>query len=138
MEVTFKQVVENVSNLRYYRGCCASISEMIESLSLNITSTMDDVGIRGKGSVSRKTENEAMKRIELCARQRRYRETIDFYENAIIRTPLSGDERELIDYINENGGGKLAQYAREKGYGVSQIYKIRDRAIKRIRDYINQ
>lgn len=137
-KVSFKEVAENVSNLRYYRSCYASICEMIDDMYPIAAYRIDEVGIQGKGSVSRKTENAAIRSIELNNRKRQYKKKIDLYENAIKRTPLYGEERELIDFINENGGGNLAQYAREKGYGASYVYKVRDRAMKRIRDYINK
>lgn len=94
-----------------------------------------NAGGGGGGLPSSQTENLIIRKDRL---QRQINEISDKVRryNEAFKTVLTPLEREIVYEIIE--GGKLSQFARHKNIYKSTIYKLRDKAILKISEYLER
>lgn len=110
------------------------LTEKLNSIAYKSTASYGLNAGGGGGMPSNQIERLILKKERLQYEIDCLNSRIRGYNEAIIRlTPL---ERDVVYVIID--GGKLSHYARQKGIYKSTIYKISDKAIDKIAEYIER
>ena len=109
------------------------LTEQLKAISYKITASYGLNAGGGGGMPSSAIENLIIKRNRLQTEIANINAKIRAYNEAIA-TALTPLEREIVYEIID--GNKLSQYARRKGIYKSTVYKLRDKAIYKIAEYL--
>lgn len=90
----------------------------------------------GKGSVSSKVERHALKIYETEQQLMEVGNNLAMVNNA--QKILTQKENEVIDLIKDGYGNKLTRIAKLLGQNKKYVYDTRNRAIKKMADYIRR
>lgn len=114
-------------NLRRIKAIEDSIKSMTDISAVNYEST-------GGGTPELcRVERYVDKMLELKQELEQCKQRLKLTENIMKADILTDDEYELIEWLQL--GGKLSVFARRKGLYKSRVYKIRDRALQKIKKY---
>ena len=123
-------VIDKIQCYTYYKARLEEAKKRLESICIKTTATYGNLAPSSGGAVSKPVENVGNRRHEI-------KQTIAIYNREVVRIycmiEKSGlDEREkgVMWWIAKNG--RLAAYARRERIGKDNVYKIRDRAVKKI------
>jgi hypothetical protein len=123
-------VLEIIRSYTYNKERVKELREKIESICPKLTATYGNLaGATGSGT-SNPTADIAHRLGELKSRRAKYVELAHIAECMIERSGLNDIERGLMWRLAENG--YCAAYAREHNINENNIYKIRDRAVRKI------
>jgi hypothetical protein len=115
-------------NLRRIKAIEDSIKSMTDISAVNYEST----GGGGTPELCR-VERYVDKMLELKQELEQCKQRLKLTESIMKADILTDDEYELIEWLQL--GGKLSVFARRKGLYKSRVYKIRDRALQKIKKY---
>lgn len=125
-----KKVLELINNYTYYSMRAIELTEQIESICDKVTATYGNLAPAHSGRVSSPTEDNGNRRHKLRVRLEEYQKKIRLVERMIEKSGLSDTEKGVMWWLANNG--KLQAYARRAHIGRDNVYKIRDRAVKKI------
>ena len=112
------------------------IEDSINSMAVISAMRYDSTGgTTGYSEVS-KVERYVEKMIDLKDELEKCKSRLAFAESIKTADILSKQEYELIEWLQL--GGKLSQFALNKGLYKSTVYKIRDRSLKKILSYADK
>lgn len=115
-------------NLRRIKAIEDSIKSMSDISAVNYENT----GGGGTPELCR-VERYVDKMLELKQELEQCKQRLKLTESIMKADILTDDEYELIEWLQL--GGKLSVFARRKGLYKSRVYKIRDRALQKIKKY---
>lgn len=126
-----QEVLRKLSNFSYNRARLREIQEQLNSITYKVTPTYGNLsGTSGGGFGGSKVESMGNRRHDLKQAARGYSCKVAEVYRMIERSGLEEKEKALMWWIANNG--KLQAFARREKIGKDNVYKIRDRAIKKI------
>lgn len=128
-----RELLQNLKDYMILKTDVESLTEKLRSAEYKTTATYGNTGGSG-GYGGSKVESFSIRVMESRRELIRKRNLIDSIDMAIENAELSKREKELI--VLTMGGLSLSSYARQKNIYKSHVYKIRDRALKKMVDYI--
>lgn len=127
-----KAVLEELRDWRYTVERCKKLEEQVNA-EINCKVTANYSLAPCHGSVpANQVESVALRRIEAKEEYMALRSKIEAYKRAV--NQLGGVEKEVVVHIMS--GGNLSNLARAKGIYKTSVYKIQDRAVKKILEYL--
>lgn len=110
--------------------------EKLEEMTPKITAGYGTDGIGGQGFGGSKVETLAMRRMSLERFIDDKITVIRDIRKAMSRSELTDREKDVIDSLIKKD--KLSCYARRKNIYISNVYKIRDSAIRKMIKYLKE
>lgn len=127
-----KELLEYIQGYSYSKARLEETKKKLESITPKITPTYGMIGGRASG-INRKVENMGNRRVELELKAAEHQNKIDNIYRLIECSGLDQREKPLMWWVARNG--KLQAYARRERIGRDNVYKIRDRAVKKMLAY---
>ena len=124
-----KELLRLLQSHRYNKARLEETTERLLSSSHKITPSYSNTGGGGSGGRYSKVESFAEKTEKLKAAIREYRRDVQAVETALACPELSKRELKVLNWIAD--GWRLSTLAMAEYVYISQIYKIRDRALKK-------
>lgn len=128
-----KRLLEQLKNYKFIRADIERLSERLAAYNYSTTASYGLTG-GGSGQVVSKVEMLAIKTTETKRELEAKQATIQAIDDAMERAGLNERELKLI-YFTMNGCS-LSRYAKSVGVYKSHVYKIRDRALKKMANHI--
>ena len=125
-----KDLIEKIQNYSYYKARLKEVQEQLESMAYKVTATYGNLAAAASNSFTSKVETYGNKKYELHKKEAAIKANIAEIERYINCSGLDSKESALMWWIANNG--RLAAYARREHIGKDNVYKIRDRAVKKI------
>lgn len=123
------QIEKTIKGYAYHKATLDELKMQLSSIVPKTTSNIDAAPASSNGFRS-KVEDLSIKRIELKLKIRKREYAIDCITKMIERSGLTDVEKGALWCMANNE--RLLQYARRNRIKQSQIYKIRDRALKKV------
>ena len=125
-----KAVIGKIQCYTYYKARLAEVEEQLQSICIKLTPTYGNLAPTTGGTFNSKVENIGNRRHDLTQKIRAYKREVLKVQQLIENSGLDEREKGLMWWIANNG--RLAAYARRERIGKDNVYKIRDRAVKKI------
>ena len=125
-----KAVLQKIQGYFYNKLTLQELQEQKEHVTYKITPTYGNVSGAAGGGFSSKVERMGNKTFEIDQRIKKIRIKMALIETWIDYSDLTAREKRLMYWIANNG--KLQVFARKEHIGKDNVYKIRDRALKKI------
>lgn len=130
---TEKNVKSFLMDWKYHISHAKKLDETLESVTFQLTVVYQETK-SFTGNASSAVERFVLKKQKIENELSRLLDLIQLYITAINHCGLTTSEKDVIKCIMERR--KLIAYAEEKGIYWSYVYKIKDRAIRKIATYI--
>ena len=128
--MTEKELLELIQSYAYNKARLIEIQDELNSVNYKITAMYGNLAPSSGGTFNSKVETIGNKRHELKARGYVYKNKIERIIKYIENSGLTDREKGVIYWLAKNR--RLQAYARREHIGKDNIYKIRDRALKKI------
>lgn len=125
-----KKVIETIQNYTYYKARLKEVQEDIASIVPKTTAAYGNLAPSMGSGFSSKVEQQGNRLYDLHKREAELIERIAVIKWYIERSGLTEKEKQLMWWIARNG--KLQAFARRERIGKNNVYKIRDRAVRKI------
>lgn len=125
-----KEVLSKIKSYSYNMARLEEINEQLQSICIKITATYGNLAPTSGNGFRSKVEETGNRRYELKKKRAGYDRKVMEVRHMIYNSGLDEREKGLMLWIANNG--KLQAYARRERIGKDNVYKIRDRAIKKI------
>lgn len=125
-----KSIIEEIKSYTYNMSRLAEIKEQLEEIQPKITSTYGNLGCACSKSNKSNVERMGNRRLELTNKRNMYLKKLIKIETMIEKSGLDVTEKSLMWWIARTGN--IQAYARRYHIGKDNVYKIRDRAAKKI------
>lgn len=126
-----KEVLEILKNYPFYMSRLEEIKEQLQSICPKVTATYGNLaGTSSGGGFSSKVEDMGNRRYELNKKAEYYKRKAGQIVSIIEYSGLTEQERALMWWVAKNG--RLQAFARQQRIGKDNVYKIRDRAVRKI------
>lgn len=125
-----KEVISKLQNYTYSRERLAELQERLDSICPKVTTTYGNLAPSTGGGFSSKVEDMGNRIHDLKQKMRAHERKIAEVRRMIEHSGLDKREKGIMWWIANNG--KLQAYARREHIGKDNVYKIRDRAVKKI------
>lgn len=125
-----KEVIVKLENYTYNKTRVAEAMRQLEEITIKTTPTYGNLAPANSNGFNSKVENVGNRRLELMKKIREHQQKVAEVQRMIGKSGLTKLEKDVMWWIANNG--KLAAYARRERIGKDNIYKIRDRAVKKI------
>lgn len=126
-----KEVLDILRNYPFYSARLEEIKEQLQSICPKVTATYGNLaGVSGGNGFRSKVEDMGNRRYELKQKEAYYKRKAGQITRMIECSGLSDQEKALMWWIAKNG--RLQAFARRERIGKDNVYKIRDRAVKKI------
>lgn len=136
LEKTLEQaVIDKIKSYTYNMTRFLENQEKLKSICCKTTSTYGNVAASSRKSCKSMVEQTGNKLYELHNKEKMYKEKLIEVENMIEKSGLCETEKALMWWIARTGN--IQAFARRNHIGKDNVYKIRDRAVKKILAYIN-
>lgn len=106
----------------------------LSECSYKLTTSYSLTGGSGSGCHASKLEDYALREMELLDELQALKARERIVKNAVQNGGLNSTERKLAECLMD--GYTLAAFARRNGFYKSSVYKIRDKALKKVALYI--
>ena len=134
MEENQKTMLRYLTDVDATYARIKELEEKIAAKSFRLTPTYGSTGgSSGTPQVS-KVERYVEEKMELEAELSKCRVRLTLVEYIRESGVLSEREYELIEWLQI--GGRMSEYARQHGIYKSQVYKIRDNALRKVMDFV--
>ena len=124
-----QEILEDLRTLRYDKRRLKVLYGRLKEITYKLTPTLSLSG-GGGGRPSNQIESLCVRRDEVKREINEIRTKAAMYEAAILTGGLTDRERDVIDAVIT--GHILTKYAQDSGIYRSNVYKIRDKALKKI------
>lgn len=125
-----KEVIQKIQNYSYYKARLKEVQEQLASMAYKVTATYGNLAAATSNSFTSKVETYGNRKYELHKKEAAIKASIAEIERLINCSGLDSKESELMWWLANNG--KLQAYARREHIGKFNVYKIRDRALRKI------
>lgn len=125
-----KELISKITGYSYNMARLEEINEQLQSICIKITATYGNLAAASGGGFRSKVEDIGNRRYELKVKRAVYERKVLEVRRLIDDSGLDDREKGLMWWIANNG--KLQAYARREHIGKDNVYKIRDRAVKKI------
>ena len=125
-----QEIIIAIQNYSYNKARFDELQEQIESICYKTTPAYGNLAASSGGGFNSKVEDMGIRRYELTKKADIYKKEYVKVENMIENSGLDEREKKLMWWIARNG--RLAAFARREHIGKDNVYKIRDRAVKKI------
>lgn len=124
------EVLELVKNYTYNSNRLREVQEQLAAITPKTTPTYGNLAPSMPSGFSSKTENQSIRTYNLHRKEWIYKAKVDRVRRYIERSGLDSREKALMWWLA--GNGRLAAFARREHIGKDNVYKIRDRAVRKI------
>lgn len=128
--MTEQEILSKIKSYQYIAATKRELDDQLESVVYKITATYGDAAGGAAGGFSSKVERVAIKREKMLAKIRRKELEIREIKKLIECSGLNEQEQEILWTVAR--AGNLRRYARDNALCKSYVYKIRDKAVKKI------
>ena len=125
-----EKLLETIQNYTYYLARLREVREDIAKLAPKVTATYGNLAPSMGNGFSSKVEQQGNILYELHKKEKMYGRKIAIIKHYIEKSGLTDQEKQLMWWLARNG--KLQAYARRERIGKYNVYKIRDRAVRKI------
>lgn len=123
-------IIKDISRYTYHKNRYDEITEQLAALTYKTTATYGNLAPAMSNTFNSKVETMALRQAELKSEQAKYKRIIDHITNMIEHSGLNEHEKGVLWCIANCE--RLQGYARYHRIQQSNVYKIRDRAIRKI------
>ena len=127
---TEAMLLDTLKDWRYLQRSIARLRNTLDEKTYKVTTDYSDVKAFSSGLSNSKVENYCLARLETEAKIDDIQQKLDLCRTAYQRAALSQEEKKTILYTV--AGKSLVQLARELGMAQARIYRIRDRAVRKM------
>ena len=131
-----KSILDDLKNMVAYRIEMEQLEEKLAGKGYGTTQNINPTGITGGFGQGSKVESYCIGKMTLEERLWRLKANIAIYYNALDGASLTEQERDIILHLIK--GGSMASYSRQNSIYHTYAYKIRDRAIRKIYDFMKK
>lgn len=131
-----RRIQDFLMNWKYTLQRIERLNRNISEMSPSVTSKLDLVPSRAKGSTSNKVESFCIRKARKELERDALLGTIRMYERAIKKAKLTDRERGIIECLKEDVN--ISDFAKREGIYSSYAYKIKDGAISKIARFIKE
>ena len=128
------EVLQNLQNLIYYEERIELLESRLREITPKTTQTYSLTGFSGGGTVSSQVENLCIQKESAIAELQELRKTVAEYYRALENCKLTQLEKTTLTATVQ--GVKMSKVAKREGLYKSYVYKVRDRAIRKLRLYL--
>lgn len=125
-----KELINIIKSYAYNNARLGELNERIGSINIKTTATYGNLAAASGGGFRSKVEDVGNRLYELKKKRYGYAQEVLRVKRMINNSGLDEREKGLMWWIANNG--KLQAYARREHIGKDNVYKIRDRAVKKI------
>lgn len=130
-----KAVIDKIKSYTYNMARYAETKEKIKSITCKTTSTYGNVAAASSKSFKSKVEQTGNVLYELHTKEKDLKVKLIEIERMIEYSGLNDNEKALMWWIARTGN--IQAYARRYHVGKDNVYKIRDRAVRKMLEYKN-
>lgn len=127
--MTEKELLEILNSFSKMHERISELEEKIMSKSYRVTSVFGETSGGGGFSSYNKTEAYVFDKMALEEELERYKKNMDSVSSLLKSDKLTEEEHNLLEWITL--GGELTKYADNNGIYRSNVYKKRDRLLKK-------
>lgn len=131
-----KDLLEQLKNYQLVKNDIERLTKRLQSAGYSMTAQYGLAPGGHSGEVSSKVERLAMKLHEIKQELEQKLKLLAVLDDAIRNAGLNKRERDLIECTVS--GFSLSAYARQHNIYKSHVFKIRDKALKKMRVYITE
>ena len=128
--MTEQEILSTIKNYQYIDATRRELEEQLETIVYKVTATYGDAAGGTSSGFSSKVERVAINREKLLAKIRRKELELRRIKRLIESSGLDATEQAVLWTVAKCGN--LRRYARDNKLCKSYVYKIRDRAVKKI------
>ena len=125
-----EDVMAKIQNFSYNRERLREVHAQLESMTYKTTATYGNLAASMSTGFSSKVEKYGNRSYELHKKEAKLKRKLDEIVKLIQYSGLDNREKALMWWLANNG--KLQGFARRQRIGKFNVYKIRDRAVKKI------
>lgn len=125
-----KEIISKLQCYTYNSARLKELQEELQSICCKVTPTYGNLAPSTGGGFNSKVEDIGNRRHDLKKKMRVYELKIAEVRRLIEHSGLDEREKALMWWIAKNG--KLQAFARREHIGKDNVYKIRDRAVRKI------
>ena len=125
-----EKLIEIIQSYTYYCARLYEVQKQLEKMSYKVTPTYGNESFGACSGNQNKLEDYSIKQYELHQKEKHFKSKIIYVKRLIEKSDLTETEKNIMWWIANNG--KLAAYARKNHIGKDNVYKIRDKAVKKI------
>lgn len=129
-------IIDEIKSYSYNTARLLEIREKIKSLCCKTTPTYGNLAAASSNSFNSNVEKIGDKRFELTKKETEIKSKLNEVTSLIENSGLTDREKELMWWIARTGN--LQAFARRNHIGKDNVYKIRDRAIKKMLAYLGR
>ena len=131
-----KALIENIKSYSYNTARLLEIKEQLTSICCKTTPTYGNLAAASSNSINSNVEKIGNLRFELTKKEIELKKKLNEIASLIENSGLSDREKELMWWIARTGN--IQAFARRNHIGKDNVYKIRDRAIKKMLAYLGR
>lgn len=128
-------ILTYIGKYTYNKNRYDEITEQLEELTYRVTPTYGNLAPAMSNSFTSKVETMGIRQAELKSEQAKHKKVVDRITDMIERSGLNEHEKGVLWCIANCE--KLQGYARYHRIQQSNVYKIRDRAVRKIDKRLN-
>lgn len=132
--MTERDLLNILQRYTYLQDQLRKAEGVLEAMQYGITPSYDNTGGGRCSGNKSKVEEFAIRKMKLQREADEHRKKLRIADAALDCPELTTIEMCTLNWIAMNG--KLAEFAEMKGIYKSNVYKIRDKALKKALDYI--
>lgn len=128
-----KDITYFLIDWKYYLNQLHRLQESLSTCTVKLTTVYEENKASG-GMVSSSVERCVIKRAKIEEEIKNILDAMELYITAINHAGLTQTEKDIIKCLMNRK--KLLKYAKEKNIYHSNVYKIKERAVRKIAEYI--